>query len=220
MDLSTAYRTRFAQTGLTKRRRVWRTLCDSYFNGLVGPDHDVLDLACGYGEFINNVSAKSKTAVDMNPDAAGHLDPGIRFIHTSATAIRLPDAAMDVVFTSNFLEHLNSKAECDMVFSEVLRILRPGGRFIVMGPNIKYCYKSYWDFYDHNIGLSHLSLAEGLMVSGFEVVRNIDRFLPFTMTGKTPSNDFLIKAYLALPPAWKLMGQQFLVVARKPPGQS
>ena len=120
-----------------------------------------------------------------------------------------------MTFTSNFLEHLLDKAACSAVLGEVRRVLRSGGRFIVMGPNIKYAGAEYWDFYDHHLPLSHLSLAEGLVLAGFRVTRNIPRFLPFTMTGGTPSSDTLIRAYLKFPFLWNLFGKQFLVVAEK-----
>jgi ubiquinone/menaquinone biosynthesis C-methylase UbiE len=121
-----------------------------------------------------------------------------------------------VVFTSNFLEHLRDKSECDKVFSEVKRVLRPRGRFIVLGPNIKYAYREYWDYYDHYLPLSHLSLAEGLRQAGFIITTNISRFLPYTMANKVPTADFLIRAYVAMPMVWRLMGKQFLVIAEKP----
>jgi hypothetical protein len=53
MDLPAIYRHRFEATGLDKRNRVWKVLCQYFFNPMIGPDQDVLDLACGYGEFIN-----------------------------------------------------------------------------------------------------------------------------------------------------------------------
>ncbi len=40
----------------------------------------VVDLGCGYGEFINNIRCASKFAMDMNPGARTHLNPDIRFI--------------------------------------------------------------------------------------------------------------------------------------------
>jgi ubiquinone/menaquinone biosynthesis C-methylase UbiE len=218
MDLALAYRHRFEATGLEKRNRVWSVLCSAYFNRLIGPGQDVLDLACGYGEFINNVEARSKFAIDLNPDAERFLARDVRFIHSVATAVDLPGASVDVVFTSNFLEHLADKTECDAVLAEVFRLLRPGGRFIIMGPNIKYCSRNYWDFYDHHLPLSHLSLEEGLAAAGYELVSTIPRFLPFTMKGRTPSSDLLVRAYLAMPAAWPFMGKQFLVTARKPIG--
>jgi ubiquinone/menaquinone biosynthesis C-methylase UbiE len=51
-NLQQLYAIRFGDTGLAKRDRVWRVLCEDFFNALVEPGGVVLDLACGYGEFI------------------------------------------------------------------------------------------------------------------------------------------------------------------------
>jgi hypothetical protein len=85
-----------------------------------------------------------------------------------------------------------------------------------MGPNIRYAYREYWNFYDHSLPLSDLSVAEGLRIAGFRIEENIPRFLPFSMNNNTPTHDLLVRAYLALPLAWKLFGKQFLVTAVKP----
>jgi SAM-dependent methyltransferase len=215
-ELSTLYRTRFETTGLDKRRAVWRTLVDAYFSKLIPGDADVLELACGYGEFITSIKARRKYAVDLNPDVAGKLPPDIEFFNQPATDLRfLGPGSVDIVFTSNFLEHLPNKEACSRVFAEVHRVLRPGGRFIVMGPNIRYAYREYWDYFDHHLPLSDLSLGEGLTASGFTLRRVIPRFLPFTMNNNRPTLDFLIRAYLAMPFAWRLMGKQFLIVAER-----
>lgn len=187
------------------------------FDGLVGPGSRVLDLACGYGEFINQVKAAKKYAVDLNPDAPRHLASDVEFHATPAGRLDfLPDGSVDVVFTSNFLEHLPDKAACDAVFAEILRVLRPGGRFIVLGPNIRYAYREYWDYYDHYLPLSHLSLAEGLTQAGFTVRRLVPRFLPYTMKSRLPTADALVRLYLRLPFVWPLFGKQFLAVAERP----
>ncbi len=215
-QLSTLYRKRFGDTGLVRRQAVWKTLCDAWFSKLIPPESAVLDVACGYGEFINNIRAREKYAVDLNPDTAGRLDHDVRFTHAAATDLSmLPAATIDVAFSSNFLEHLRSKEEIDLVLAGVRRVLKPGGRFILMGPNIKYCARSYWDFYDHHTALSHLSLGEGLCAAGYRIERSIAQFLPPTMQGATPTAPALIRLYLALPLAWKFMGQQFLIVAVK-----
>lgn len=212
------YRARFGDIGLEKRQQVWRTLCEHFFNELIGPDQDILDLGCGYGEFINQVSARKRYACDMNPDAAAHLQSSVVFVCAPSTDIAaLADGAVDVVFTSNFLEHLPDKRACDATFRETHRVLRPGGRFIALGPNIRYAYKEYWDFYDHYLPLSHLSLAEGLRGAGFAITRNIPRFLPYRIRPNTPSGALAVRLYLKLPPIWRLLGRQFLVIAEKPP---
>jgi SAM-dependent methyltransferase len=216
-DVSKIYSSRFNNTGLEKRKKVWQVLCASYFQKLIPEQSAVLDLACGYGEFINNIKAAKKYGIDLNPDSPKHLNNDVTFHRTVATDLSvIPANSLDFVFTSNFLEHLRSKEECDTVMAEVKSLLRPGGRFIVMGPNIRYVYAEYWDYYDHYLALSHLSLAEGLEIAGYEVTEVIPRFLPYTMNNKTPAHPTLVRAYLALPIAWPVMGKQFLVTARKP----
>jgi SAM-dependent methyltransferase len=214
--ISALYEERFEQSGLAKRDKVWKVLCKHFFDQRIPADATVLDLACGYGEFINNIKAKQKIAVDLNPDAAGRLAPGIAFFNAPATDLSIVGREIaDVVFTSNFLEHLPDKKTCDSVLAAVRDVLKPGGTLIVMGPNIRYTYKEYWDFYDHYLPLSDRSLAEGLSIAGFRIGENIPRFMPFTMNNKTPTHDLLIRAYLAFPPAWKILGKQFLITALK-----
>lgn len=216
-DLSRIYEARFKATGLHKRDKVWNVLCSAYFQKLIPASSTVLDLGCGYGEFINNIRAAKKLAADLNPDAPSHLDDNVEFYKTPATDLNaIEPKSVDVVFTSNFLEHLRTKDECNSVFAQVRRVLRPGARFIVMGPNIRYCYAEYWDYYDHYLPLSHLSLAEGLSAAGFGIERVVPRFLPYTMNNSTPTHPFLVRVYLALPLAWPILGKQFLVVGRNP----
>ncbi|MDR3474937.1 MAG: hypothetical protein P4M09_25070 [Devosia sp.] len=59
-DVSTIYRNRFGETGLSRRDQVWKVLCSAFFDARFTATGSVLDLACGYGEFINNVDATDK----------------------------------------------------------------------------------------------------------------------------------------------------------------
>ena len=93
-------------------------------------------------------------------------------------------------------------------------MLKPKGHFIALGPNIKYAYKVYWDYFDHYLPLSDRSMVEGLELNGFQLEEVIPRFLPFTMRGSMPSHPALVRLYLAIPLAWRIMGEQFLIVAR------
>lgn len=216
-NLSTIYRQRFENTGLARRDNVWKVLCRSFFGRYIPQQAVVLDLACGYGEFINNIDAAKKLAIDLNEDAPLHLSPDVNFTLSPADDLSsLEDNSVDIVFTSNFLEHLPDKATCNAVFIEILRVLKPGGRFLVLGPNIRYAYREYWDYYDHYLPLSHLSLAEGLANAGFIVREVIPRFLPYTMNNKMPAHPNLVRWYLMVPLAWRLLGKQFFVVSEKP----
>jgi len=216
-DLAALYRFRFRESERAQKVLIWKTLCEHYFQGLVGEQKAVVDLACGYGEFINNIRAAKKYGVDLNPDAPKYLGHDVQFCQSPADRIdAIADGSADVVFTSNFLEHLKSKEECDAVLGEVLRILKPHGRFIIMGPNIRYLADKYWDFYDHYLPLSHLSMEEGLAQSGYEIESITPRFLPYTTRSWLPQYPWMIALYLRLPVVWPLLGKQFLIVGRKP----
>jgi len=215
-ELQQIYDRRFSDD-LPYRDRVWQVLTRNFFSKYVAPDSTVLDLGCGYGHFINNIRCATKYAMDLNPAAPTYLSPDVKFLHQNcAEAWQLADNSLDVVFTSNFFEHLPSKDLLTDTLTQARRCLRPGGRLIAMGPNIKYVGGAYWDFWDHHLALSELSLTEGLEILGFALERVTAKFLPYTMVNQRPYPLGLISLYLMFPPAWKVLGKQFLLVARKP----
>lgn len=209
------YRIRFAGTE-QYRNAVWMILCEKYFKRFVSPEASVLDLGCGWGEFINNIEASKKFAMDLNSDAGLRLSKDTVFLHQDCSQEwTIESECLDVVFTSNFLEHLPDKKCIERAIAEAYRCLKPGGLIICLGPNIKYVHGAYWDFWDHVIPLTDLSLSEVLKLKGFEIQLRVSRFLPYSMsTGSTPPL-FLLKLFLKLHGLCPLFGKQFLVVGRK-----
>lgn len=215
-DLQQGYTLRFSKMA-GYRTAIWKVLIDHYFQKRIGEDQVVLDLGSGWGEFINNIQAKKKFAMDLNPDGGKRVDDDVVFLEQDCSMEwEIPDNALDVVFTSNFFEHLPTKASLLDTLRQAHRCLRAGGRIICMGPNIRYLGGAYWDFFDHYLELSHLSLEEGLKLAGFEIKSSIPRFLPYTMAdGKRPPL-FALKLYVQFPLFWRLFGKQFLLTATKP----
>jgi SAM-dependent methyltransferase len=211
------YRRRFADVSQEKRAAMWRVLCRVVLQRYVAPTDTVVDLGAGFCEFINTIRCARKIAVDTNPSVRQHAAPGVSVVEGEVPAVlaQLAGASADVVFCSNFFEHLPDKEGVLAVLREVSRILVPGGRLIIVQPNIRYAYKEYWDFFDHHVPLSHASLGEALQMTGFciEVLR--PRFLPYTTKSRLPQAPWLVRLYLALPPAQWVLGKQMLVVARK-----
>ena len=215
--LDLLYRHRFSDEHRRLRVRIWKVLCESFFQRYVRETDTVLELACGYGEFISNIQAARKIAYDLNPDAARFLPPVVEFHQRDARNMEdLAEGEVDVCFVSNFFEHLQSKGEMDEVLAEIHRVLRPRGMLVALQPNIKYAPGDYWDFYDHHIPLSHHSCAEAFVKAGFTIEELVGRFLPFTTLSPIPKHPFFVRLYLHMRPAWKLMGKQFLIVGRKP----
>jgi SAM-dependent methyltransferase len=214
-DLQRIYSGRFSATR-DYRGRVWSVLVDNWFARYVKATDSVLDLGCGYGEFINTIQCREKLAMDLNPDAQKYLGTDVTFLDQDCST-RWPrqDASLDVVFTSNFFEHLPDKAALGRTLDEIRRCLRPGGHLVAMGPNIKYLAGAYWDFWDHYIPLSEASLKEALVTRGFAVDVCVGRFLPYTMATGPHYPLALLRAYLRLPFAWRFFGKQFLVVGTR-----
>jgi SAM-dependent methyltransferase len=214
-ELSETYARRFANQEL-RRREVWDTLTRHFFQQWVGPCDTVLDLGAGYCEFINSVRAKRKLALDLNPATISKAGEGVKVLSQDVSQVwDISPASVDVLFTSNFLEHLATKELLTHCLREARRILRPGGRIIALGPNIRFAYDLYWDFFDHYLPLSDRSLVEALELNGFKPELVLPRFLPFTMQGRTSANPLLVRVYLAFPIAWRIFGRQFLVIASK-----
>jgi SAM-dependent methyltransferase len=215
-DLKRIYEARFRDTA-DYRRKVWRVLIDDFFQQFVGTSDTVLDLGCGYGEFINQVHCGVRYAMDLNPDAPNRVAPEIKcLLQDCSQPWALPDNSLNVVFTSNFFEHLPDKAALGRTLDEARRCLKPLGRLIAMGPNIKFLPGAYWDFWDHYLPLTELSLKEALENRNFHVERCIPKFLPYTMTARRQQPLVFLKAYLRLPVAWHFLGKQFVVVGQKP----
>ncbi len=212
MRLAAIYQRRLG-TDLAFRQRLWHTLCAEFFQRYVPTESAVLEIGAGYCEFINAIRARRKIAVDLNPDTARYAGPEVEVLATSSTELAaLAPGSIDVAFASNFFEHL-TRDEIIRTMREVARVLRPAGRFLILQPNYRYCYRDYWMFFDHLTPLDHHSLAEALETTGFRVRQMIPRLLPYTTKSNYPRSLFFVKAYLRLPLAWRFLGQQAFVVA-------
>jgi ubiquinone/menaquinone biosynthesis C-methylase UbiE len=215
-DLQHIYDRRCSDLEAPRREGVWREIT-RYLERWIEPGSTVLDVGCDRGSFINEVVAGRKIAVDVR-DTAEHLDADVEFVRSDGLALldHLPAASVDVVFMSNYLEHLRSSDDVLEQLKVAARLLRPGGRLIVLQPNIRLVGFSYWDFLDHKTALTERSLEEAAITAGLETEKLIARFLPYTTKSRVPQSPLLVRAYLRFPPAWVLMGRQSLLVARRP----
>lgn len=215
-ELEELYQQRFREGDLAAKHAIWRVLCTDFFQRHVRPTDTVVDIGAGYCEFINNIQAGKKIAVDLNPDVRKFAAPEVQVINESCTAIKqLDGGSVDVVFMSNFLEHLPSKALVLDTFREAQRILAPGGKIIILQPNIRFVGGEYWDFFDHHTPLTDRSLVEGLGLAGFTSQIVLPRFLPYTTKSRLPKGEIFVKLYLRVPLAWRILGKQALVIATK-----
>ncbi len=216
-EVQRIYRRRFGEAEKKAKADVWKVIVQSFFQRWVRAGDVVVDLGCGYGEFLNFLRCGRRIGVDLNPDSQTHLDAGIEFHQKSVCDLSfLADNSVDFVFTSNLMEHLPGKREVEQMSREALRVLRPGGHFVMMGPNLRLLPGSYWDFWDHVVPITDRSLVECLENVNFDIVDCFPRFLPYTTRSSLPQSSWLVRLFLAMPWAWRILGKQFLIRARKP----
>ena len=215
-SLKELYARRFGPKERAQKNALWKVLCQSFFQRYVSESDVVVDLGAGYCEFINNIRCGRKIAVDLNEETRQYAADDVTVLLEPADALSsIEDATVDIVFASNLFEHLPDKEVLRAVLAAIHRVLRHGGRLLVLQPNIRYAYKDYWDYFDHHLPLSHLSLSEVLLLEGFAIEEVRPRFLPYTVKSRLPKSGLLLKIYLRLPPLQLLMGKQMFLVAAK-----
>ena len=103
----------------------------------IKPDAAILEVGCGDASFTRNLAVHSPrvTALDISAsqiERNARAHPGIRFVqHDLARPLPFPDAAFDVIWCSEVLEHLFDPG---LALREMHRVLTHGGRLLVTVP--------------------------------------------------------------------------------------
>ena len=210
--LEQLYEARFDEREISAKQGVWDEIA-RYLQRYVDPALPLLDLACDRGHFVRAITASERWATDIR-DMRAALPDDVRFVQSSGLdlATALPAAHFGSIFMSNYLEHLASADAVIEQLTIVRQLLAPGGRVIVLQPNIRLVGSRYWDFIDHRVALTERSLLEAAELAGLATDELTTRFLPYSTKGRLPAARLLVRAYLAFPLAWRIMGKQTLYV--------
>jgi ubiquinone/menaquinone biosynthesis C-methylase UbiE len=206
------FETRLSQD--PNRIKVWRHLC-AYLARWVRPDAAVLELGAGWCDFSNQVKAGRVVAMDLDGTVERAAAPHVEAVVGDCTDLaRFDDATFDVVFASNLLEHLQ-RPQSQQLLAEARRVLRPGGRLILMQPNFRLNPGRYFDDFTHVAIFTDQSLQDYLVAEGWRIVEARARFLPLTLKSRGSGLTFLVPWYLRSPV--KPLAGQMLVVAEPAP---
>lgn len=214
IDYERLYEFRFRNVDQDGRSAVWHEVAQ-FLHAKLGDPARVLDPAAGSCEFINAVPAAERWAVDRTAYVRPDLDADVNLIHADIMDAELPADFFEGALVSNFLEHLPDPDAISAFLQRLHGWMKPGGRVAILGPNYRYCSRTYWDFADHWVALTHLAIEEHLYSAGFTIEETHAQFLPFSFTGRLPASSGLARLYLRTPIAWRLLGKQFLVIASR-----
>jgi SAM-dependent methyltransferase len=107
--------------------------------GSLTPEAALLDAGCGRGaDTLLRLAPLVRTAVGIDRvDFSGPARASnVHVCRNDLCRIALCDASMDVVVARSVMEHLETP---DIAYREVARVLKPGGRFIFLTPQL-------WDY--------------------------------------------------------------------------
>jgi ubiquinone/menaquinone biosynthesis C-methylase UbiE len=202
------FRTRLAPN--PHRSAMWRHIC-AYLQRWIPADSAVLELGAGWCDFANNIHARRVVAMDLDITVRRAAAPQVQAELGDCTDLsRFGDGEFDVVFASNLLEHLE-RPDASALLAESARVLRPGGRLILLQPNFRLNPGSYFDDYTHVAIYTDRSLPDYLVSEGWRIAAKYPRFLPLTMKSKGSALSFLVPWYLRSP--IKPLAGQMLVIA-------
>lgn len=221
--LSRLYARRFPPEADAGRRLLWETLSEELLQQHVPTNGAVLDVGGGRCEFVNSIKAARRVVLDLDPSARAAADPGVEVVLGDVLGevpAALEPGTFDVIFVSNFFEHLGDADELIHVLGRCRAWLRPGGQLIVLQPNFRFAYREYFDFIDHRLILTDRSMVEALESADFEILELRPRFLPFTTASGAGrfATPLLVRWYMRIPIAWRILGGQMFV--RATPGRS
>ncbi len=215
MDYERLYSFRFRNVDQARRREVWEQIARYVTERSLDAPRRLLDPAAGRREFIDQAPAPERWAVDQVMYSDAGSDTSVRFVVSEVMEAELPEAYFDGIFVSNFLEHLFTQESVHEFLRRMYEVTAEGGRIAILGPNFRHCSDVYFDYADHTLALTDKAVVEHLYTAGFKVVSNAPRFLPYSFTGRLPASAGLVRAYLATPLAWRVLGKQFLVVGER-----
>ncbi len=101
------------------------------------PESRVLDLGCGRGGVVELFWREVRLAAGLDPDApslAEHRAPGMPVIRGVGESLPFVDESFDLIVCLWVLEHLQDPV---ITLKEVHRVLRAGGHFVFLTPNVR-----------------------------------------------------------------------------------
>ncbi len=195
-----------------------------HFKSLNNAKIKILDIGCGSGEFLANISSRvfEKYGLEINPQGAARCrQRNIRVFNKELKEVGFEPDSFDVITMWHVLEHLDNPAD---LLLEARRILKTNGILIIATPNtdslgFRYGRKNWFhlDSPRHLILYNRLALSLLLAKTGFKIkgLKNIFCDFPldlFWSLRKSKRRYFIYPLY----PFFKILSSEtFLVTARK-----
>ena len=108
---------------------------------------NILENGCGVGMYVEHLSPFGGTVIGLEYDFERATEAHINSAHIFNAAgehIPLPSGTFDLILSHEVIEHVQNDRDS---ISEMVRLLKPGGRAVIFCPNIGYPFEThgiYW----------------------------------------------------------------------------
>lgn len=158
----------------------------------------VLDAGCGRGDFAMAFLQRGLTVTSID----GESHPGgLQGIDFDNSAFPSEDQTFDVVFSKSVIEHLSNP---EHYLAECLRVLKPGGRLIILTPDWLSQHEIFYDDPTHRRPYTTRTIENALKIAGFQNVE-AERFHQLPLVWEYPilkSLCWILRKFI--PVRWKL----------------
>ncbi|HXW03722.1 MAG TPA: class I SAM-dependent methyltransferase [Vicinamibacterales bacterium] len=164
------------RTGEARRNRIERARLD-LVTAYSRPPGMFLEIGPGQGGIarLSRAGGWTYSAIEPSPALASQLrGAGVDVVEAFVPPIPAPDAAHDVVYADQVLEHMPGIDAARALVAEARRVLKPGGVFFVVVPDYLKERGFFWDIdYTHNFVTTERRVRQLLVDGGFEIVRTV-----------------------------------------------
>lgn len=173
-----------------------------------------IDVGCGNGVLARSASETGARVLGLDLSretliAAKRLQGGGEWVRAAADRLPLREGCVDVVLAQHVIEHLH---DVPAALEDWRRVLRPGGRTIILTPNHRYPDPAIFDDSTHTRLFAARTLGRALRDARFRVDRTTTLF-PY-LGGHTVFGLRHRRLFARVPP-WSRTGRSLLVRAIK-----
>lgn len=183
-DVARAYDAKYSSEGFRNNESYYRWALDTINPQ---PGETLLDVACGLGDLLHHATGRGLRCwgVDLSPVAVEQARlraPTAEIAVGDAEHLKFDDESFDCVTLLGSLEHLLDPGKGLL---EMRRVLRWGGRALILVPNAYYLPDIVWQVWRSGYGPNHKQVVErfataqewrAFIESGGLSVRRIRRF--------------------------------------------
>jgi len=186
-------------------------------NPYLDPSWSIVDFGCSAGQITANLRVREKVGVEINEPAV-RMARDVQGLHVVGSLDELPNSTYDAVVTHHVLEHV---PEAFAILGNVARVLKPGGRLIIVvpGESSSYSGHNHWrpEINKHLYSWTPLTLGNLCVAAGFVI--EVARTLPYTEPSRYlgPVRNWRVSRQLMGKLRELLRGEnEILLVAHKP----